>query len=127
MRIYINDATSLKKEEVYTKRAIMLSIKHLIRLIEKVNEEKIPFDKIFNNEKLKYDKHGDFYTFKDHKQQIQIRLLYSYIPINNQPHIIIADYHIKKRTNKKYIEQFDKYNNINPIDIYNQSSEYIIE
>ncbi len=78
----------------------------------------VSFEKIFNDDHVKYDKHGQFYTFKYQRNNIQIRILYAYITVDETEIIMITDYFVKKKNDKSYIKQFDKANNLNPKDIY---------
>lgn len=105
MDIYIYN-NRLKKESNDIQRAITNSMNNLSRRIEAYRENGVSFENIYNDDKVKYDKHGNLYTFKDQKNNVQIRLLYSYTTINNKPALIIVDYYVKKKNNKQYINMF---------------------
>jgi hypothetical protein len=88
-----------------------LIIKALDKLKNKIllyDSQGITFDKILNDESVKYDKHGDAYTFKFHgRDNAQLRLLYSCVSKNDTIFLIVIDYHIKRRNEKKsYIIDF---------------------
>ncbi len=85
----------------------------------------ITFDKILNDETVKYDKHGDAYTFKFHgRDNAQLRLLYSCVYRNNTIYLIVLDYHIKRRNEKKsYIINFGYAKDIDVKGLVDQSNE----
>lgn len=118
MKTIINNKNYYKeKKEVQT--AIRLGSENLKKRITVYKEQNIPFEKIFNDDYVKYDKHGDFYTFKYQRNNMQIRILYAYFTIGEEEILLISEYYIKKRTDNNYIKQFDKANNLNPIDSFN--------
>lgn len=84
-------------------------------------DQGIAFNRIFNDDKVKYDKHGLFFTFKCQKSNMQLRILCSYLISDGEPVILIADYFIKKKNKKDYISRFDCVNNSNPLTIFSKS------
>lgn len=99
------------KESVEVRNAIVNAMYDLYTRIQLYANQNIEFDKIYNDDKIKYDKHGDeLFTYKCQKANVQLRILYGYRVIHNEPVFLIADYAIKKKNNKKYIKMFDKYN-----------------
>jgi hypothetical protein len=98
------------KEPNEVKKAIIEGVKCLYSRICAYENQNIYFNNIYNDDSVKYDKHGDFYTFKTQKLNMQLRILYSYTIINGVPTIIIADYVVKKKNNKSYISKFDAVN-----------------
>ena len=109
------------KESKEVQKAIVNGIETLYSRIQNYEEQNIEFNRIFNDDKIKYDKHGQFYTFKFQKSNMQLRILYAYIVIDNVPIIIVADFFVKKRNSKNYIYRFDSVNKVNPLDLYNKS------
>lgn len=100
------------KESVEVRKAIIDSIYDLYTRIQLYQSQNIEFDKIYNDDKIKYDKHGnELFTYKCQKANVQLRILYVYKIIHKEPVFLIADYAIKKKNNKKYIKVFDKFNN----------------
>lgn len=120
MKIYIYNKKFVK-ESKDVQKAIINGIESLYTRIKTYEEQNIDFMHIFNDERVKYDKHGQFYTFKCFRSDMQLRLLYSYLIIDEEPIIVIADFFIKKKNNKEYISKFDFANNLNPYDIYHKS------
>ena len=114
------------KESKETKRAIELSARNLSNRIDAYEKQNISFNSIFNDDYIKYDKHGEFYTFKSQKCNIQLRILYAYLIIDGEPVIIIADYFIKKKNNKNYIKKFDYINNTSALTLLNSGVCYQI-
>ncbi len=113
------------KQSAEVKKAIVSAINSLYERISLYENQNVSFDRIFNDDRVKYDKYGDFYAFKFQKSNIQLRILYSYIFIDDNPVIIIADYIIKKKNNKNYIKQFESAKNWNPYSVYEKSQEII--
>ncbi len=99
------------KESVEVRNAIVNAIDDLYTRIQLYQNQSIEFEKIYNDDKIKYDKHGDeLFTYKCQKANVQLRILYGYKVIHNEPIFLVADYAVKKKNNKKYIRMFDKYN-----------------
>ena len=102
------------KEPKEIQRAINKAITELYERITAYEQQGIDFNHIFNDDKVKYDKHGNFYTFKCKKANVQLRILYAYFLHEGEPTFLIADYFIKKQNNKIYIKLFDSANNNDP-------------
>lgn len=109
------------KESKEVQKAIVSGVETLYGRIQNYEEQSIDFNRIFNDDKIKYDKHGQFYTFKFQKSNMQLRVLYSYLIIDCAPVVIIADFFVKKRNSKDYIGKFDSLNKVNPLDLYSKS------
>lgn len=116
--VYKNDYF---KESSDIKRAIVCGVRSLYERIALYENQNVPFERIFNDERVKYDKHGDFYTFKCKKSDVQLRILYTYIVIDDTPVIVIADFFVKKKNNKKYIKQFENAKYLDPYVVYKNS------
>lgn len=99
------------KESVEVRNAIINAIYGLYARVQLYQTQNVEFYKIYNNDKIKYDKHGDeLFTYKCQKANVQLRILYGYKRIHKEPVFLIDDYVIKKKNNKKYIKAFDKFN-----------------
>lgn len=109
------------KESKEVQKAIVSGVETLYGRIQNYEEQNIDFNRIFNDDKVKYDKHGQFYTFKFQKSNMQLRVLYSYLIVDCVPVLVIADFFVKKRNSKDYIEKFDSVNKVNPLDLYAKS------
>lgn len=109
------------KESNEIQKAIVLAMENLYERIRLHETQNTPFERIFNDDKVKYDKHGKFYTFKCQKSNVQLRILYAYLLLNGEPILVIADYITKKKNNKNYIKQFDEANSWEPYNIYSGS------
>lgn len=109
------------KESKDVQKAIVSGVETLYGRIQNYENQNVEFNMIFNDDKVKYDKHGQFYTFKFQKSNMQLRLLYSYLIIDCMPVIVIADFFVKKRNSKDYIDKFDSLNKVNPLDLYMKS------
>jgi hypothetical protein len=105
---------SLKKESVELQNELSKAANNLGKKITEYHDSGIDFIHICNAENVKYDKHGEFYTYKHHgKNKSQLRLLYACIQNEDMTEIIIADY-IEKRKNvckghKDHLDKFSKY------------------
>ena len=104
------------KEKKELQEAIISSVKDLLERIQAYEKQGVGFEKIFNDDCVKYDKHGDFYTFKCHKGKFQLRIMYAYLTAVEEATIFVVDYFIKKKNNKKYIGKFDAWNKVNVVD-----------
>lgn len=109
------------KDSIEVKRAINSAADNLYLRISMYENQNIPFCQIFNDSKVKYDKHGEFFTFKCKKNNMQLRILYSYIIVDCTPVILIADYIVKKKNAKEYIRRFDAANEWNSELIFKES------
>lgn len=107
------------KESKEVQNAILGSMEVLFNRIREYEKQGICFDRIFNDDKIKYDKHGKFFTFKTQKTNMQLRILYSYLVYNNESVFLIADYFVKKRNKKDYIKKFDFVNKQEPFELLN--------
>ena len=106
------------KESKEVQNAIICGAEDLYGRIRSYEDQNIEFCRIFNDDKIKYDKHGQFFTFKFQKMNMQIRILYSYLLIDDEPVLLVADFFVKKRKSNKYINRFDSLNNTDPLDLY---------
>ena len=106
MKIYVYKK-DYSKESKEVRKAIVDSLIMLYERIRMYEQQGVTFNHIFNDDKVKYDKHGDFFTFKSQKSNMQLRILYSYSMKNGEPTFLIADYFIKKKNKKDYIKKFD--------------------
>lgn len=107
MKIYTSKKDFFK-ETKEVQKAVVDAIDDLYKRILAYERENIDFEKIFNDDKVKYDKHGQFYIFKAQKCSMQIRILYSFFyTMDGSPTFLIADYAIKKKNNKDYIRKFE--------------------
>lgn len=120
MDIYVS-CKDYFKDSKEVQKALVNGAESLYIRIQNYESQNIEFNRIFNDDKVKYDKHGKFYTFKFQKSNMQLRILYSYIIIDCTPIIMIADYFVKKRTSKEYINRFDVMNSVEPIDLYSKA------
>ena len=120
MKLYICKKDYIK-ESREVKEAIRSSIDMLYERIRMYENQGVSFNRIFNDDKVKYDKHGKFFTFKNQKSNMQLRILYSYFIDDNEAVFLIADYFIKKKNKKDYIKKFDAANKWEPFDMLNRA------
>lgn len=120
MKLYICKKDYIK-ESREVKEAIRSSIDMLYERIRMYENQGVSFNRIFNDDKVKYDKHGKFFTFKNQKSNMQLRILYSYFIDDNEAVFLIADYFIKKKNKKDYIKRFDVVNKWEPFDLLNRA------
>ena len=120
MKLYICKKDYIK-ESREVKEAIRSSIDMLYERIRMYENQGVSFNRIFNDDKVKYDKHGKFFTFKNQKSNMQLRILYSYLIDDNEAVFLIADYFIKKKNKKDYIKRFDAVNKWEPFDLLNRA------
>lgn len=120
MKLYIYKK-GYNKESKEVKEAIHSSVEMLYERIKMYENQGITFNRIFNDDKVKYDKHGKFFTYKNQKSNMQLRILYSYFLDNNEAVFLIADYFIKKKNKKDYIKKFDVANNWEPFNMLSRA------
>ncbi len=106
MRLYIYDKEFFKANSD-VKKAILYAVSTVYTRIKEYEKQNIPFERIFNDEKLKYDKHGEFFTYKQSAYNFQLRILYTYLKVDGDDAIILGDFMLKKKNNKQYIRGFD--------------------
>ena len=102
----------VKKYSPNEKKEILKAFEKLRRMIEIKENYGVPFEKIFNNESLKYDVfQKGFYTYKAHgRDNAQIRILHRFIRLQeSQFELEMHMVSIKRRSDKNYIKQFEKY------------------
>ena len=100
------------KENEKTKEAIYKALNKLCEIIVQFEENGQPFEKIFNNEAIKYDVfENNFYTYKfRYADNTQLRILYHFVRDDDGKITIeLHQYAVKRRNNKNYIESFEKY------------------
>ena len=96
------------KEKELVDRALNKLDKQII-IIESTG---IPFEKIFNNDSIKYDVLGkSFYTYKFiAENSSQIRILYKFVRKDqNDYDIECHKVEVKRRSGKEYIKKFEEY------------------
>lgn len=106
----------LKKFTPSERKEIIRGFEKLNSLISVFEAEGIAFEKIFNNDKIKYDVLGkNFYTFKySGKDRSQIRVLYRFVRSEDGKDKFLLEMHgvrIKRRKGKEYIQEFTDYVN----------------
>ena len=109
------------KESHEVQNAISTAISNLYERICMYEAQNISFGRIFNDDRVKYDKHGQFYTFKFQHSNLQLRILYAYLLVDCKPVIIVVDFVIKKKNNKNYIKRFESASILDPNIVYKNS------
>ena len=89
MKLYICKKDYIK-ESREVKEAIRSSIEMLYDRIKMYEDQGVSFNRIFNDDKVKYDKHGKFFTFKNQKSNMQLRILYSYFIEENEDNTVVS-------------------------------------
>ena len=105
------------KNEQYRKASPSLKKnidKALIKLSYLIQEQEnygVSFEKIFNNDAIKYDVLGyGFYTFKFvAENSSQLRILYRFVRENDSFILECHKVEIKRRSGKEYIRKFEDY------------------
>lgn len=107
----------IKKENNELQRAIIKATKELGNKIIQFYKSGVVFNQIFNVDSIKYDKHGNCFTYKAHgKNKSQLRILYSCFQNIDTTYIIVVDYTEKRKAVNKgcrdHIDKFSKYDNL---------------
>ena len=102
----------LKKYSPTERQEILKVFDKLKKKIDTEEYYGIHFEKIYNNDSIKYDifKEG-FYTFKAQgKDRSQIRILYRFVRnADGKYDIQLHDVYIKRRNTKEYMNEFKEY------------------
>lgn len=99
------------KENPNIKKSLIKALNKLSKKVETYYSFGITFERIIDDDTVKYDKCGDFFTYKFMDSQgkcIQLRILYHCTTINNEIKIYLIDYCIKRNYDKSYIKEFEK-------------------
>ena len=101
----------LKKFDVKEQELINRALKKLERQITTFESTGTPFEKIFNNDAIKYDILGKgFYTYKFvAENSSQLRILYRFVRNDNGFDLECHKVEIKRRSGKGYIKDFEEY------------------
>ena len=94
------------------KELVDRALKKLEKQINILESTGTPFEKIFNNDSIKYDILGkSFYTYKFvAENSSQIRILYRFV--RNEDNSYDLECHkveVKRRSGKEYIRKFEEY------------------
>ena len=110
--VIVKENECMKKYSPSEKREIEKALEKLKTMITTEEQYGVPFEKIFNNESVKYDVFGkNFYTFKAHgRDKAQIRILYKFIrksikEFDLELHLVA----IKRKNDKEYMKEFQRY------------------
>lgn len=109
MKIYVYSKDFFKISNDLRK-TILSALEIVYIRIKEYEKQGVPFNQIFNDEKLKYDKHGEFFTYKRSSHNVQLRILYTFLKVDGEDVIILGDFVLKKKNDKRYIKSFDKAN-----------------
>ena len=100
------------KLNLQEQKEVLKAKDYLITLIEDSERNGVPFEKIFNNDKIKHNCLGnDYYTFKAISfAKTQMRIMYKFIRLDNgkfdiELHLI----YIKRRDDNSYLQEFKDY------------------
>lgn len=102
----------LKKASPSEKREILHAFDKLCNMIQIEESYGNAFEKIYNNDTLKYDILGNgFHTFKcQGRDRSQIRLLYRFVRKENKEfEIQLHKAYMKRRNTKEYMKIFEEY------------------
>lgn len=106
--VYVGN--SLKKVSANERRAIDKGMEKLRCMIEQYEHQGQPFEKICNNDTIKYDiLGGNFFTFKHQSQQMPLRILYRFKRTKDDFNLEVHMAYIKKYADKRYMKTFAEY------------------
>lgn len=102
----------LKKLDNKEKELVERALNKLVKQIDIIEATGTPFEKIFNNDSIKYDILGkNFYTYKFvAENSSQIRILYRFV--REESGVYNIECHkveVKRRSGKEYIKKFEEY------------------
>lgn len=102
----------LKKLDNKERELVDRALNKLERQIDMLESTGTPFEKIFNNDSIKYDVLGkNFFTYKFvAENSSQIRILYRFLRNANASYTIECHkVEVKRRSGKDYIKKFEEY------------------
>ena len=102
----------LKKLDNKEKELVDRALNKLDKQIGIIESTGTPFEKIFNNDSIKYDILGkSFYTYKFvAENSSQIRILYRFVRKENGDYDLECHkVEVKRRSGKDYIKKFEEY------------------
>lgn len=101
-----------KKAKPDLRKSIEKGMRKLVDLIESKEQSGTAFEKIFNDDVLKYDILGkNFYTFKFRcGDSTQLRLLYKFNRAENK--VELHKFYEKRHSGKEYMAEFQRYVNM---------------
>lgn len=101
---------NLKKASKDERRAIEKGVKKLIQKIDQYAKDGIPFEKICNDDSVKYDiLANNYFTLKAQSQQMPLRILYRFCRKDEDYTIEIHQSYQKKYADKRYMAAFEQY------------------
>lgn len=105
---YIMDLKKLDNKEKELVDRALNKLENQINVIEATGT---PFEKIFNNDSIKYDILGkSFYTYKFvAENSSQIRILYRFVRKDKDYDLECHKVEVKRRSGKEYIKKFEEY------------------
>ena len=108
MIIFIIDKKKFDVKEIELISRAMNKLEKQIKIIDNGGTK---FEKIFNNDAIKYDILGNgFYTYKFvAENSSQLRILYRFIRKDNDFDLECHKVEIKRRSGKEYIKKFEEY------------------
>lgn len=108
--IIINNK-KFNKEDVKIKQAIYKALNKLCDSIINFENSGQRFERIFNNESIKYDVFdNNFFTYKfRYCDNTQLRILYHFVRKDDKIIIELHQYVVKRKNKKDYIESFENY------------------
>lgn len=87
--------------------------KSVVKLKDKIlqyEKSGTPFERIFNDDSVKYDAFGKgYYTYKAQTQRFPLRILYRFVRTDGDSTIQIHMAFCKKYNDNRYIDEFGKY------------------
>lgn len=107
----INLVLDLKKFDPKEQELINRAMNKLDKQVMLIESGGTPFEKIFNNDAIKYDILGKgFYTYKFvAENSSQLRLLYRFKRLDKDYIIECHKVEVKRRSGKDYIKKFEEY------------------
>jgi hypothetical protein len=110
IEIRINQNCKVDKEKSDLQKAIYNGVENIAKIILTYEQQGTPFNKVFNNDTLKYDQYKNgLFAYRHHdKSRTQLRLLYRVIEGNDSCAIELVSFYEKRTTGKEYISYFSK-------------------
>jgi hypothetical protein len=110
IEIRINQNCKVNKETSDLQKAIYNGVENIAKIISTYAQQGVTFNKVFNNDTLKYDQYKNgLFAYRHHdKSRTQLRLLYRVIETSDTCAIELVSFYVKRNTTNEYISYFTK-------------------
>lgn len=101
---------NFKKVSPDERKAVEKGVSKLRDKVLQYENSGIPFEKICNDDSVKYDTfQNGYYTYKAQSQRFPLRILYRFVSGDGDSTIQVHMSYLKKYNDNRYISEFERY------------------